>query len=92
MLWPVGDGSDAVFASVRDTLTETFGGVTAHSRSPADGLWKGPDNSVEADAIVVVEIMVETLDRPWWANFRQELERRLDQTEIVIRAHAIERL
>jgi len=36
--------------------------------------------------------MVDDLDRDWWRDFRMRLERRLDQDELIVRAHAIEKL
>jgi hypothetical protein len=73
-------------------LTERFGGMTAYSRSPAEGLWKKRRDAAERDDIVVVEVMVERLDRRWWARYRATLERRFRQREVVVRAHAIEAL
>jgi hypothetical protein len=78
--------------AVAHDLTERFGGLTAYTRAPAKGVWKPPSGGTERDDIVVYEVMVEVLDRPWWARYRVELEARLQQKEIVIRAHAIERL
>jgi len=40
----------------------------------------------------VYEVMVESLDRAWWAQYRSRLERRFNQEELVVRAHEIERL
>jgi hypothetical protein len=76
---------------LKQLLTDRFGGVTEFSRAPAAGLWK-ETNEVEQDDIVIVEVMTDTLDEAWWAELRQNLERRLDQKEIVIRAHEIRRL
>jgi len=36
--------------------------------------------------------MVAELDRAWWAAYRAKLEERFAQDELVVRAHAIERL
>jgi hypothetical protein len=81
------------FAHVRSTLTERFGGLTAYTRAPAEGLWTGDGGDApERDDVVVYEVMADTLDRAWWAGFRAELERRLDQEELVVRTHAVERL
>ena len=44
------------------------------------------------DEVILVEVMVETLDRAWWTNFREQLELRLKQKSLVIRAHGTERL
>jgi hypothetical protein len=36
--------------------------------------------------------MVRTLDPAWWAGYRRSLEKRLAQTELVVRAHEIQSL
>ena len=73
-------------------LTERFGGATAYSRAPAEGTWKpGPGETVHDD-IVVYEVMVQDLDAAWWAAYRAKLEKRLNQEELVVRAHEIRRL
>lgn len=81
----------STYRRVRETLTERFGGLTAYTRAPAEGLWDGGDD-VERDDIVVYEVMVADLDRAWWADFRAGLERDFDQDELVVRAQAMERL
>jgi hypothetical protein len=73
-------------------LTERFGGVTAYTRAPATGLWQADSGAKVRDEVVVYEVMVEVLDRAWWAALRGELEARFEQDEIVIRALAIDRL
>jgi hypothetical protein len=80
------------FARVRDELTERFGGVTAFMRAPAQGTWIDPSGDVERDEIVVCEVMVETLDRAWWADYRRTLEALFGQRELVVRATNTERL
>jgi len=79
------------FAAVRQELVDRFGGLTAYTRAPAKGLWDD-GAKVEHDEIVVYEVMADDLQRQWWAAWRQELERRFAQQEIVVRALAIERL
>ncbi|MGV2103960.1 hypothetical protein [Rhizobium sp. 21-4511-3d] len=92
ILLPVtGDDGRTVLERARNELTEEFGGVTMHLNAPAEGLWEN-DGDVDRDRIVVVEVMTDELDRQWWAAFRRELEARLDQDEIVIRAAQVERL
>jgi len=76
---------------VRDDLTERFGGVTAFTRSPAQGTYDSGDD-IQNDDIVVVEVMTEQLDRKWWASYREKLEQDLSQKEIFIREMAISRL
>ena len=81
----------APFAKVREELVERFGGLTAFTRSPAEGLWdEGGGRS--RDEIVIFEVMAETLERDWWRDYRQTLERRFRQDEVVIRTSAVERL
>ncbi|MYZ47280.1 hypothetical protein [Propylenella binzhouense] len=79
----------AAFDRVRSELTERFGGLTAFTRAPAEGLWKG-GGGTEADDIAVFEVMTETLDRAWWAGYRRDLEARFAQQAIVVRVQAIE--
>jgi hypothetical protein len=78
--------------AVARELTERFGGMTAYARAPARGEWKPAPGETVHDDIVVYEVMVDTLDREWWARYRRELERRLGEQELVVRAHQIERL
>ena len=80
-----------LFAHVREELVEAFGGLTAFMRNPAEGLWdEGGERS--RDDIAVIEVMTETLDRDWWRRYRETLERRFRQDEVVIRATSVERL
>ena len=79
-------------AGVARELTERFGGMTAYARAPAKGEWKPAPGETVRDDIVVYEVMVEALDRAWWAAYRGELEQRFRQEELVVRAHPIERL
>ena len=64
-----------LFGAVRKELVEKFGGLTAYSRSPAEGLWERDEGSVDRDAIVIFEVMAESLDRDWWAEYRARLEK-----------------
>ena len=74
-----------LYGRVREELIERFGGLTAFTRSPAEGLWEN-DGERSRDEIVIFEVMAEALERGWWANYRRELERRFAQEAIVIRA------
>lgn len=73
-------------------LKEKFGGVTSYSRAPAEGLWEKSEAQTVKDAIVVVEVMTESKDNEWWMNYRNALEKRLSQEEIVIRVIETERI
>jgi hypothetical protein len=80
------------YAAVRDELARRFGGVTAYSRVPAEGVWEEGEGGRARDDIVVYEVMVDALDRAWWAGYRADLERRFAQDELVVRAQRTERL
>jgi hypothetical protein len=97
ILLPTRDNDGAVFPGadferVARELTERFGGVTAFTRSPADGRWKPGERDAQHDEIVVIEVMEEGLDRQFWRAYRAELARRFRQDVIVIRAQGIELL
>ena len=83
--------SDAAFAVVRGQLTSQFGGVTAFSRAPAHGITAEGDKPVHDD-IVIMQVMVYTLDRSWWRDYRRTLEEQFRQDEILIRATETEKL
>jgi hypothetical protein len=68
-----------------------FGGLTAYTRAPAEGLWES-GSTVKRDDIVVVEVMVDSLDRKWWEAYRRELAQLFRQDQIVLRAQTYERL
>jgi hypothetical protein len=74
---------------VRDELAERFGGVTVFSRAPAEGVWTEQGGAARDD-LVVFEVMADELDRTWWGDYRQELEARFRQAQIVVRAQTIE--
>ena len=93
ILLPLNDNSGRPFsaekyAAVRRHLTERFGGLTAFTRSPAQGTTMGGGKTVH-DEIVVFEVMMEMLDTRWWRNYRLQLERDFRQDEIVVRASAV---
>jgi hypothetical protein len=79
------------FADLRRELVERFGGLTAFTRAPAEGLWADEADRVDRDRIVIFEVMADEIDRGWWNAFRERLERELDQEEVLIRASAVER-
>ena len=67
-------------------LTDRFGGLTAHTRAPAEGLWKEGSAGTSKDDIVIYEIMTENLDVGWWRAYRHGLESRFRQEQVVVRA------
>jgi hypothetical protein len=97
MLLPVVDNNgrrlpSSHFEAVRREMTDRFGGVTAYTRAPAVGLWQPDTGDVQRDDVVMVEVVVEQLDRAWWAAYRQQLEAAFEQETILVRAIAIEQL
>lgn len=68
---------------VVDALAERFGGATAFTREPAEGLWK--KRILIRDRIVLVEVMVDDFDEAWWRDYRARLEHEFDQEQILIR-------
>jgi hypothetical protein len=79
--------------AVAAELTERFGGLTAHTRAPAAGLWKpsGTENTTRDD-IVIYEVMAEQVDARWWKAYRSQLETRFQQEHVVIRAITVDLL
>jgi hypothetical protein len=97
LLLPQYDNSDrpfdaALFAEVRHELIEQFGGVTAYTRAPASGAWTEDDGSVARDDIFIYEVMTDAVDREWWAGYRDLLQARFRQDEMVVRALTFDRL
>ena len=80
------------FAQLRDELTERFGGITAFIRSPAEGTWKERSGEIDRDEVVMCEVVVDSLERVWWRNYRKTLEERFGQQELMLRALPLERL
>jgi hypothetical protein len=79
------------YGHLAQQLTDQFGGVTSFTRSPAEGRWK-QGGETEHDEIVVMEVMIDEVDRAWWADLRERLAREFRQSEIVVRCQPIERL
>jgi hypothetical protein len=75
---PFGAGK---YAEVHQRLTERFGGLTAFTRSPAQGTTTESGKPVH-DEIVGFEVMTEALDVSWWRNYRLHLERDFLQDQL----------
>jgi hypothetical protein len=80
------------FARVRNELAEHYGGVTAFTRAPAEGVWQADNGEVSRDELIIFEVMAEELDRDWWAEYREALRRSFRQEELLVRATATELL
>ena len=75
----------AIHEQVKRELTGQFKGLTAYSRSPAEGLWK-PRKNLRRDDIVVYEVMSSALGKTWWRKYRKHLEKLFHQQTVIIRA------
>jgi len=73
-------------------LSNVFGDVTAHWRSPADGAWKANGQGISYGEVVIYEVMVEQHKRGLWQEYRRQLEGRFRQEKLLIRAIAVEEL
>ena len=79
---------EEAYTNVRRDLTERFGGLTAFTRAPAQGLWNN-EGKTHRDDIVVIEVMAAELDTKWWSAYRASLEAIFRQETIVIRAREV---
>lgn len=79
------------FEEVTWQLSKKFGGITAYNRAPAEGRWES-SGKTHHDDVLVIEVMAPVLDKPWWQNFRKELEATFRQTQVVVRTQVIELL
>ena len=84
--------SPSYFTQVRKDLTERFGGVTAFVRSPAVGVWKEDSDETNHDEVIMFEVLADELERDWWASYREQLQNKFRQDEILIWASEITRL
>ena len=78
-----------LFRTVADELTEKFGGLTAHTRAPAEGWWKDDGPETQKDEIVIYEVMTENLDEAWWGKYRKQLEERFQQEQVIVRVQEV---
>jgi len=94
ILLPLRDNNGNAFPSssysvVRRELTQRFGGLTAFTRAPAEGLWKDGHDAVAKDNIVIFEVMVDELEDAWWQKYKNTLKAIFSQDEIFIRVQDI---
>jgi len=74
----------------RRELVRRFSGVTACLRSPAKGLWTSPEGQIEADDVVMVEVVAPTFERGWWREYASTLASRFGQDVIHVRSLTID--
>jgi hypothetical protein len=79
-----------LYVHVREELVAEFGGLTAFTRSPVEGLWEEQGGMRSRDEIVIFEVMSDGIDRNWWQRYRHTLEQLFHQEELLVRAHEVE--
>lgn len=80
------------YERIRDDLVQRFGGLTAFTQAPAEGLWTPGGSQTHRDDIVLIEVMVDELDPAWWSTYRERLQAELKQQSVVVRALPMARL
>jgi hypothetical protein len=78
-----------LFRAVAAELTEQFGGLTAHTRVPAEGLWKDGPSRTDKDEIIIYDVMTRRLAKRWWEKYRRGLEERFRQEHVIVRSQEI---
>jgi inorganic pyrophosphatase len=73
------------YTAVKKKLTEKFGGVTVHSQSPAQGLWKNDEEHTVSDTLIIFEVMVSEIDTAFWKRYKASLRKTFLQDEIIVR-------
>jgi hypothetical protein len=86
------EDAQTALAETRRELAESFDGVTAYVRSPAKGTWTAPDGRTEHDDVVMVEVVTDRFDRPWWRAYAASLAKRFRQDTIHVRATVVQLL
>lgn len=81
-----------LFSAVRDEVLARFGGMTAYTRAPAQGLWEAESGHVARDEIVIYEVLCDVFDEAWWTAYRATLRERFDQDEILVRIQEVRTL
>ncbi|QPH39023.1 inorganic diphosphatase [Pedobacter endophyticus] len=76
---------------LKNKLIRQFGGLTAYDRGAAEGKWLANDK-VEQDAITVIEVMTNEFDDDYWKLVKADLEKLLNQSQILIRYSKINQL
>ena len=93
LLLPLYNGKAEAFPStlyeqVKKELSQQFGGLTAYTGSPASGIWKDGEKIVKDD-IYVYEIMLQEIDKNYWATYKSKLQLIFEQEELIIRVSDI---
>ncbi len=78
------------FDTIKEELTEKFGGITIYQRAPAVGLWKENESKTVRDEIIIHEVMSENFNSLYWKKYKKELEETFNQDVIIIRVSDIQ--
>jgi hypothetical protein len=81
-----------VFRAAAKRLAAEFGGVTAYTRAPAEGLWRRTSNKLDRDDIIVFEVMSDRANKAYWRAAQRELRQEFVQDEILVRSIRTRRL
>ncbi len=75
-----------LFEATAAELTAKFGGLTAHTRAPVEGLWKPTrGRAAQRDDLVIFEVIAARLDRRWWRRYVRQLAAVFRQQKIQTR-------
>jgi len=67
-------------------LAMRFGELTAYTQGPGNGVWdEGPGRAFR-EPVVTYEVMVDVVEREWWAALRERLEIQFARGDLVVRA------
>jgi len=81
--------SRKLYSDLARDLTTRFGELTAYTQAPVNGFWeKGPGRAFR-EPVVTFEVMVDAVDREWWAAIRERLEIQFAQRDLVVRAQEV---
>ncbi|PPC93524.1 MAG: hypothetical protein CTY33_07605 [Methylotenera sp.] len=82
--------NEAIYLRIRTELIQKFGGLTQYDQVPAIGYWKeNADKPISKDLVIHYEVICNRLTKKYWADFRLQMEKTFEQTQILIVAHPI---
>lgn len=82
----------ALLRSTAQQLAREFGGITAYTRAPAEGLWRRRGARLARDEVVIYEVMAPNIDHVFWRKRRRQLEKAFVQDAILVRAIRVRQL
>nr|WP_295932203.1 hypothetical protein [uncultured Dyadobacter sp.] len=77
------------YTDLKQELAGLYGGVTIYARSPVKGIWKPDNNSIEADDLIIFEVLVNQLDLSYFSSLKARLEATFKQNELLMRYFGI---